>query len=156
MGINHQSFMRVAYEIASNSKDPSSKVGAVIVDQNKRIISTGYNGMVAGCDELLMSWERPIKYSLVVHAEMNALLYAKNDLSSCTLYTTHGPCANCLKHALQAGIRRIYYDNPGIVRDRGTKEEKEAIHRLMISTGAVVENLNNNEDYLKEIISDGQ
>lgn len=135
-------FISIAETVASKSKDPSSRVGAIIVDKENRIVSSGYNGMVSGCDETIMGWDhRPKKYLTVVHAEMNSLIFAKRDLKDCVVYCTAGPCENCLKHLLQSGIRKIVYKDPGIMRDRGTIEQKEAIRSLIEATGATVVNM---------------
>src|SRR5690606_35767244 len=105
------SFIEIAEVIAKKSKDPSTKVGAVIVDEYNRIISTGYNGFIAGNKESYMTFEKPMKYHLTIHAEMNALLFAKQDLNNKTIYITHSPCPECLKHILQTRIRNVYYLN---------------------------------------------
>ena len=148
---SNEYFMNIAQAISLKSKDPSTKVGALIIDNDSRIISTGYNGFVAGCDESFMTQDRPMKYQLVVHGELNALLFARRDVKGFKLYTTHGPCANCLKHILQAGIREIYYKDAGVVRDRGTPEEKEAITRLINSTNAKVINVDTDIEYVIEL-----
>jgi dCMP deaminase len=147
---NHEYFINLARAVAQKSKDPSSQVGAVIVDQDNRVVSTGYNGMVAGADESFFTWVRPMKYHLVIHAELNAVLYARRELKGCRIYVTHGPCENCLKHVLQAGIREVYYEDASIMRERGTIEQKEAIQRLIAATGAWVENVNGN-GYQREL-----
>lgn len=147
-------FNNIAHAVALKSKDPSSKVGCVIVDQDNRIISQGFNGFVAGCDESKMSWERPMKYNLVIHAEANALLFAREPLKGAKAYVTHGPCDNCLKHMLQAGIREIYYKDPSIMRDRSSSDQKEAIGRLIEGTGAKVENVETGKSYKDELIKE--
>lgn len=104
-------FMNMAYIISVRSRDPSTKCGCVFTDENHRIISTGYNDNFQGIDDSLMSWERPEKYTTVIHAEMNCLLFAKRDLRGCYAFITSIPCSNCCKHMLQAGICKIYYGN---------------------------------------------
>ena len=75
-------FLRIAETVSSKSKDPSSKMGCVIVDKNKRVVSVGYNGLIQGADESKMTLsERPMKYYFSIHAEMNSILFAKTDLS---------------------------------------------------------------------------
>lgn len=148
--MNHEYFVTIASAIAQKSKDSSSKVGCVLVDQDNRIVSTGYNGFVAGCDETKLSWERPAKYLYVIHAELNALIYARRDLSGCRAYVTHGPCENCLKHLLQAKVKEIYYTDASIMRDRGTCEQAKAIENLIKATGAIVKNING-KDYVSEL-----
>ena len=103
-------FMDIARAVAKRSEDPSTQVGCVIVSKDNEPISFGYNGFVAGCNDNGCCFERPMKYHLTVHAEMNALLYAKQDLHQARLYCTDAPCENCLKHVLQSGIRYVYFD----------------------------------------------
>lgn len=100
-------FLSLAQHIAQWSKDPSTKVGAVIVDQNRRIVSTGYNGYPKGVSDTIDTDEREIKYKKVIHAEKNAILFAKQDLTGCTLYVTHHPCSQCAGYILQSGISHV-------------------------------------------------
>ena len=152
----HEYFMNIAKAVALKSKDPSSKVGTVIVDKKKRPISFGFNGFVAGCDEGHMTFERPLKYNLIIHSEMNAIIFANRSLEGCVLYSTHGPCDNCLKHILQSGVRTIWYNCPGIMRDRGSKEELLAIEKLITATGISVRNVNTGRSYLQDLNIDKQ
>ena len=104
-------FLRIAAVAASKSKDPSTQVGAVIVRPDRTIVSVGYNGFprgVADTPERLN--DRPTKYSLVVHAEMNAILSARESLNGYTLYTVpFMPCDRCFMHVIQAGIKRVVF-----------------------------------------------
>jgi len=108
-----------------------------------------------------MSNERPIKYYLVIHAEMNAILFAKRDLENCTLYTLYGPCENCLKHLMQSGIKRIVYKN-SVVESKANKNAKsmsdsitdEAITRLLLSNPEVECCNVSGKTYLEEIWGD--
>ena len=93
-------FMGIAEQVARKSKDPSTQTGCVIVDNKKRPVSFGYNGFISGCDESKMTYERPVKYHLVLHDIMNAMLFAKRDLEGCTVYGLYAPCENCLKHVI--------------------------------------------------------
>ena len=97
-----------------------------------------------------MSLERPLKYNLTIHAEMNALMHAHRSVKDCKAYVTHGPCDNCLKHLLQAGISQIIYSDPGILKDRGTHEQKEAIKRLITSTDIKCQNISGTT-YLQDL-----
>lgn len=102
-------FLEMAKLISTWSKDPSTKVGAVIVDDNKRIISTGYNGFAIGVDDNEKRLQdRSIKYPLILHAEENALSFARQNLSNCTLYV-YGlpPCAHCASLIIQSGIKQV-------------------------------------------------
>lgn len=102
--------MKMAELVATWSKDPSSKIGAVIVDCNNRVISTGYNGFPVGIkdsDERLSL--RELKYKMVLHAEENAILFAKQNLSGCSLYVTMmPPCSHCAALIIQSGIKNVY------------------------------------------------
>jgi len=144
-------FIDIAKVVAKKSRDPSSQVGCVIVDSERKPVSFGFNGFVAGCNEKYMTFERPLKYNLILHAEMNALIFSKRNLKDCIIYSTHGPCDNCLKHVVQAGITEFYYDDPGIMKKRGTLDQKDAIKRLICATGIIVENINNKVSYVKDL-----
>lgn len=137
-----QYFINIAKVVATKSKDPSTQVGCVIVTADNRPMSFGYNGFVSKCDENQMTYERPLKYCLIIHAEMNALLFANRSLRDCHAYITHGPCDNCLKHLIQAGIKKIVYADPGVIKLRGTPEQKEAIRRLLKSSDILCQNIN--------------
>ncbi len=107
-------FMGVAMLSALRSKDPSTKVGACIVNQNKRIVGIGYNGLPCGCSDDEFPWERSggfldTKYAYVVHAVPNAILNATSDLTNATLYVTLFPCNECAKLIIQSGIKEIVY-----------------------------------------------
>ena len=112
-----QYFMGIALLSAERSKDPSTQVGACIVDDNNRILSEGYNGMPAGCEDDIMPWGKigdPLnnKYFFVCHAELNAILnYRGGSLKDARLYSTLFPCNECAKAIIQSGIRRIVYDS---------------------------------------------
>jgi dCMP deaminase len=101
-------FLQLARLVASWSKDPSTKCGAVIT-QSKRIISLGFNGFPAGCkDSPAYYLDRQLKYERVLHAEQNALLFAAVSLLGATIYTVpFPPCARCTASIIQAGIKRI-------------------------------------------------
>lgn len=103
-------FLSLAKDIASWSKDPSTKVGAVIVDPNsKQIISTGYNGFPAGMDDSPELYaNRDIKLSRVIHGEINAILNAKESVRGATLYLwPFLSCDRCTVHVIQSGIKRV-------------------------------------------------
>ena len=134
-------YINIARAVALKSKDPSTKVGTVIVDKENRVVSQGFNGFVAGCDESLMTYEKPMKYLTIIHSEMNAILFARRDLAGCKIYTTHFPCENCAKHIIQAGIREIYYEDLGIFH-RANEVSKHAVQRIIEAVpGMKVENV---------------
>jgi dCMP deaminase len=102
-------FIDLAYHVAQWSKDPSTKVGAVIVDNKRRIISTGYNGFPQKIiDSPERYSDREQKYEMIIHGEINAILFAQRDLSDCTLYTVPLlPCSRCAAIVIQSGITRV-------------------------------------------------
>ena len=109
-------FMSLAILSSYRSKDPSTKVGACIINPNDNtILSLGYNGFPRGCDDNLFPWgkgnnnEEDNKYPYVVHAELNAILNAHKDLRGSVLYTTLSPCKECTKAIIQAGIKEVIY-----------------------------------------------
>lgn len=107
-------FMGVASLSALRSKDPSTQVGACIVNKDKRIISIGYNGFPKGADDDVFPWSRTgdmlnSKYAFVVHAEANAILNATTSVDNSTIYVTLFPCHECSKLIIQSGIKEIVY-----------------------------------------------
>jgi len=104
-------FMELAFLVASWSKDPSTKTGAVIVGPDKEIRATGYNGPVRGVnDDIQERLERPTKYDFFEHAERNALYNAcltGVSVKGCVMYATHAPCVDCARAIIQAGIKTV-------------------------------------------------
>ena len=111
--------MGIALISAQRSKDSNTQVGACIVDERKRIVGTGYNGMPNGCSDDILPWDREgksmldVKYTYTCHAELNAILNCPTtNLKNCTLYVTLFPCNECCKAIIQSGIKKvIYYDD---------------------------------------------
>ena len=103
-------FIELAESIATWSKDPSRGVGAVIVSPVRQVLATGYNGLPRGVEDHPDRLERPMKYDLIVHAEMNAIIQcARNGVSpvGATLYSSFSPCIHCTLSIVQAGIQRV-------------------------------------------------
>jgi len=101
-------FLQLTKQISSWSKDPSTKVGAVIVDPNRRIVSTGYNGFPRNVNDDARYDNRELKYEMIIHAEVNAILFADRNLNGCTLYTyPFMPCSRCASIVIQSGIKRV-------------------------------------------------
>lgn len=101
-------FLDLAKLVSTWSKDPSTQAGAAIISRNKSVISVGFNGFPALMPDKPEWYEnREEKYSRIIHAEMNALLFAnKSLLRDCTLYTyPFMPCDRCVVHMIQAGIQ---------------------------------------------------
>ena len=110
-------FMGIALLSAERSKDPSTQVGACIVSENNKILSTGYNGMPIGCNDDEMPWEREAEkpndtnYPFVCHAELNAILNSPSliDNKNAKIYVALFPCNECAKAIIQSGIKEIIY-----------------------------------------------
>lgn len=108
-------FMRIAVEVSSRSKDPNTKVGSIIVDEEKRIVGAGYNGMVRGSNEDFFTWNSEgewtqTKYPYVIHAELNSILNSNvADLKQCKIYCTLFPCNACALAIAQKGIKTVIY-----------------------------------------------
>jgi len=104
-----QRFLELAKLVGSWSKDPSTQVGAVIVDQKNRIVSVGYNGFPRGIkDNQEKLIDREEKYDIIVHAEANALSFANRSVEGCTIYTwPFQPCSRCAGLIIQSGVKRV-------------------------------------------------
>lgn len=114
-----QYFMKIAELAATRSTCVRRKVGAVIVDPENRVISTGYSGIPSklkhceerGClrAELNVPSAQRMEICRAIHAEQNAIIYARRDLNNCSIYITHSPCFICSKMIISAGICKVYY-----------------------------------------------
>ena len=101
-------FMELAQHVAQWSKDPNTKVGAVIVDENRCVVSLGFNGFPRGVSDAETNYEdRDIKLSMIVHAEINAILTANRSVRGLTLYSSMFTCSECAKMIIQSGIKRV-------------------------------------------------
>ena len=128
-------FMDMAFAVAQRSKDPSSQCGAVIVAPNNAVISVGFNGPPVCIDDRSFDWlNRSLKYSLVIHAELNAIFFglmARGSLDGCTLYTNAFPCSKCVIHISAVGIKKVVYGPiQPIVCDMADRECTEAIVKM--------------------------
>ena len=109
-------FLKLSKEIAEWSKDPSTKVGALIISEDRNIISTGYNGFPRGIEDTEERLNnRELKYKFILHAEMNCImnaLYNGRSVKDCILFV-HGlpPCSECTKSIIQAGIKKVITDS---------------------------------------------
>ncbi|MGF1688629.1 cytidine/deoxycytidylate deaminase family protein [Photobacterium japonica] len=100
-------FFQMAELVASWSKDPSTQVGAVIT-QGNRIVSVGFNGYPHGVSDSADTDDREMKLLKTLHAEENAILFAKRDLAGCEIWVTHFPCPNCAAKIIQTGISTVH------------------------------------------------
>ncbi len=130
-------FMGVAILSSLRSKDPNTKVGACIVNDKKRIVGIGYNGLPYGCSDDEYPWEREggfldTKYPYVVHAEPNAILNSTTSLENATLYVTLFPCHECAKLIIQSGIKEIVY-----MGDKYDGTESDQASKKMLASAGV-------------------
>ena len=107
-------FMGISLLSAKRSKDPNTQVGACIVSEDNRILSMGYNGAPRGLNDDSMKWDRDggfldTKYAYVCHAELNAILNYRGNLSGSKLYVALFPCNECAKAIIQSGIKEVIY-----------------------------------------------
>ena len=110
-------FMDLAQHVSDWSKDPSTQAAAVIVDPDRRVVSFGYNGLPRKVQDLPERYDnRELKYKMILHAERNALLFAREPLKGYTIYVyPMMPCATCASMIIQAGISTViapYGNNP--------------------------------------------
>lgn len=125
-------FMAMAYIVEERSKDPSTQVGAVIVSQDNRVLSLGYNGAPNGFNDDVFPWARDgsdleTKYLFVVHAERNAILNyrgSKKDLENSKVYVSLFPCNECAKEIVQSGIKEVIYVSDKYHDSDSTKASK--------------------------------
>ena len=132
-------FMGIAYLSAMRSKDPSTQVGACIIDEDKKIIGIGYNGFPIGSNDDEMPWNKEgefldTKYPYVVHAELNAILNSIKSLKNCTIYVTHFPCNECAKAIVQSGIKKVIYFSD----KHKDKDSTKASRRILENAGLEV------------------
>lgn len=128
-------FIEMATLVASWSKDTNTKVGAVVVDEDRIVLSMGYNGFPRGVDDSITSrFEKPMKYLYTEHAERNAILHAARhgvSLRNCTLYATMFPCAECTRAMIQAGIIELVAPTPDITHEKWGESFKASLEMLI-------------------------
>ncbi|MEE1160994.1 MAG: dCMP deaminase family protein [Acutalibacteraceae bacterium] len=131
-------FMGIALLSSMRSKDPSTQVGACIVNSEKRILSMGYNGMPRCCSDDEFPWDKnesalDSKYLYVCHAELNAILNcASGNVRGCTVYTTLFPCNECAKAIIQSGIAEVVY-----MSDKYADSDSVLASKRMFTTAGV-------------------
>lgn len=105
-----------AQKVAEWSKDPSTKVGAVITTDIGRPVSWGFNGMPMGIDDSVEErYQRPLKYQWFCHAERNAMDLVPQSLDGCVMFVTLAPCSSCCQSIIQRGIKTVVVDHTGSV-----------------------------------------
>ncbi len=131
-------FMGVAVLASKRSKDPSTQVGACIIDEDKRILSTGYNGFPQGCSDEEFPWNRDpekgeTKYNFVVHAELNAILNSRGkSLVGSRVFVTLFPCHECAKAIIQTGVKEVIY-----LSDKYNGTESDNASKRMLSAAGI-------------------
>ena len=131
-------FMGVALLSAKRSKDPSTQVGACIVNDKNKIVGAGYNGLPIGCSDDEFPWEKrgdflDTKYPYVCHAELNAILNNIGmDLKGCRIYTALFPCNECSKAIIQSGITEVIY-----LSDKYAATDTAKASRLMLERAGI-------------------
>lgn len=131
-------FMGIAHLASMRSKDPNTKVGACIVDDNNKIVTIGYNGFPIGLSDDKFPWERKggfkdTKYAYVVHAELNAILNSQRDVKGCTCFVTLFPCNECAKAIVQAGIKKVIYED-----DKYDGTDGNYVSKKILETAGVI------------------
>jgi dCMP deaminase len=131
-------FMGVALLSGRRSKDPSTQVGACIVNTQNKIVGAGYNGLPSGCSDEDFPWEKQgefldTKYPYVCHAELNAILNNIGmDLTGCRIYTALFPCNECSKAIIQSGIKEVIF-----LSDKYDGSEVSIASKRMLHTAGV-------------------
>ena len=144
-----RNFLELAAFYAAWSKDPSTKVGAVIVRPDKTQASMGFNGFAKGADDDPAIYaDRKKKYELIIHAEANALIHANGPVTGCTLFTwPFAPCIRCAVMMLQAGIRHYVFCSPTDDAKSRWGESLEASKKYIVSCGGAYQEVGHPEDY---------
>jgi dCMP deaminase len=131
-------FMGLSLLSAQRSKDPSTQVGACIVDQDNKIIGIGYNGFPRGCSDEDLPWAREgefleTKYPYVCHGELNAILNSiGRSLKDSRIYVALFPCNECTKAIIQSGIREVIY-----LSDKYAETDANKASKLMLKMAGV-------------------
>lgn len=136
-------FLELARHISDWSKDPSTKVGCVVVGPDREIRSTGFNGFPRGIeddDDRLQNREK--KYPMICHAEENAIMHAARigiSLKGNTAYVTWPPCSRCTRSLIQAGIKEVVYPSEVEIPERWEEDFSIAME-MMEEAGISVRN----------------
>jgi len=144
--------MGIALLSAKRSKDPSTQVGACIVNPANKIVGIGYNGFPIGCSDDDLPWEKDkknmneTKYPYVVHAEANAILNSTKDLHGSRIYVALFPCNECTKLIIQSGIKEIIY-----LSDKYKDTDPVKASKKMLQMAGVITRYLNLEDKKIEI-----
>ena len=134
-------FLGLAKHISGWSKDPSTKVGCVVVGEDREVRSTGFNGFPRGIEDTAERLNnREMKYPMICHAEENAIMHAARigiSLKGCTAYVTWPPCSRCARSLIQAGVLEVVYPADSEIPDRW-QEDFETSHGMLGEAGVIV------------------
>ena len=134
-------FIDLARHISEWSKDPSTKVGCIIVGEDREIRSTGFNGFPRGIDDTLERLEdRNQKYPMICHAEENAIMHAARigvSLKGTMAYVTWPPCSRCTRSLIQAGVSEVVYPSNVQIPDRW-QSDFDIASEMMSEAGIIV------------------
>lgn len=134
--ITNESFMRIANEIATNSKSVRLKVGAIIVNDANHIVGAGYNGSPSGspldATDVIINNQAVKSEPYTLHAELNAILNATtSDIKNCRIYCTHLPCMHCASVIIQKNIKTVFYQEEYMsANDSSNSLEYFKIHNI--------------------------
>jgi dCMP deaminase len=135
-------FMGFALLTSRRSKDPSTQVGACIVNPHNQILGAGYNGFPIGCSDDSFPWTKDSKnnlenkYAYVVHAEQNCICNTPVSVRECRMYVTLFPCSDCAKMIIQTGIKKVIYLNE--IKTERFLESGLAARRMFNASGVEV------------------
>lgn len=141
-------FMGIALLSGRRSKDPNTQVGACIVNDQMKIVGTGYNGLPIGCSDDEFPWSKTgdflaTKYPYVCHAELNAILNNIGiNLKGCTIYTALFPCNECTKAIIQAGISEVVYLSDKYEGTDASKASKLMLDKSGVKYRKVIASIN--------------
>ncbi len=131
-------FLGLAKHISDWSKDPSTKVGCVVVGEDREVRSTGFNGFPRGIEDTAERLnDREQKYPMICHAEENAIMHAARigiSLKGCTAYVTWPPCSRCARSLIQAGVAEVVYPADSEIPERW-QEDFDISNRMMSEAG---------------------
>jgi dCMP deaminase len=137
-------FAQLLDVIKLKSKDPSTKVGAIITDASNSIVSTGFNGFPRGVYDSEERYNnRELKYPMIVHAEMNAILLAARNgksLIDTFIWVNKFPCCECAKAIIQSGIKRVYLieKEPDLEFEKRWEESIKLAYLMFKESGVVI------------------
>lgn len=144
-------FMAMAMLAATRSPDAQWKAGTVIVNGDRHIIATGYNGFVPGLNDDKIPNIRPDKYNWVIHSEVAAILHATQSLKDCTLYTNGQPCLECFKKCVHVGIKEFVITKGKAHMCKEYTQEQAIMDEIMRQKKLVVRQIEFNDNILEKL-----